>query len=421
MLPRSKKKMAAATWICGRKFLHSRWKTSPLRIVPTTLKTVRLFCSSHARKNQHDRELADKARFPGAVNSRYTEKMNFDNPEDGESIPVYRVMDRNGKVFDNSQDPNLDKETIQVMYKKMTLLNTMDRILYESQRQVCDNDIGTNSFHSQFYTIKHSQDIVGFHCTLEVFNIILFEVCFNLVTIILLGFSASGYGYALKRAGNGNCVMCYFGEGAASEGDAHAAFNFAATLEVPIIFFCRNNGYAISTPTSEQYKGDGIAGRGRGYGMISIRVDGNDVFAVYNVTKAAREIAVNQQRPVLVEAMTYRIGHHSTSDDSSVYRSLQEVNYWDKEDHPIGRLRLYMESKGWWDNGLEEDWKREARHQVMQAFSRAEKALKPPIKDMFTDVYDKMSNRLQNQYQECMDHIAKYPHEYPTELYAEDK
>lgn len=80
-----------------------------------------------------------------------------------------------------------------------------------------------------------------------------------------------------------------------------------------------------------------------------------------------------------------------------------------------------MESKGWWDNDLEEDWKREARHQVMQAFSRAEKALKPPIKDMFTDVYDKMSNRLQNQYQECMDHIAKYPHEYPTELYAEDK
>ena len=80
-----------------------------------------------------------------------------------------------------------------------------------------------------------------------------------------------------------------------------------------------------------------------------------------------------------------------------------------------------MESKGWWDNGLEEDWKREARHQVMQAFSRAEKALKPPIKDMFTDVYDKMSNRLQNQYQECMGHIAKYPHEYPTELYAEDK
>lgn len=72
---------------------------------------------------------------------------------------------------------------------------------------------------------------------MEVFNIILFEVCFNLATIILLGFSASGYGYALKRAGNGNCVMCYFGEGAASEGDAHAAFNFAATLEVPIIFF----------------------------------------------------------------------------------------------------------------------------------------------------------------------------------------
>lgn len=107
------------------------------------------------------------------------------------------------------------------------------------------------------------------------------------------------------------------------------------------------------------------AGRGRGYGMKAIRVDGNDVFAVYNVTKAARKIAVEQSQPIMVEAMTYRldrvtvseapqncslatlilfflfprIGHHSTSDDSSVYRSLKEVNYWDKEDHPIGRLR----------------------------------------------------------------------------------
>lgn len=135
-------------------------------------------------------------------------------------------------------------------------------------------------------------------------------------------------------------VICYFGEGAASEGDAHAGFNFSATLECPLIFFCRNNGYAISTPTNEQYRGDGIgekaccqfllhliykppaallnmlhsssdltAARGPGYGMLSIRVDGNDVFAVYNATKEARRRAVAENQPFLIEAMTYRLVH----------------------------------------------------------------------------------------------------------------
>ena len=95
---------------------------------------------------------------------------------------------------------------------------------------------------------------------------------------------AVGSAYAFKRQAQANkqkngpdesrIVMCYFGEGAASEGDAHSALNFAATLETPIIFFCRNNGYAISTPTSEQYRGDGIASRAAGYGMLAIRVDG---------------------------------------------------------------------------------------------------------------------------------------------------
>ena len=87
----------------------------------------------------------------------------------------------------------------------------------------------------------------------------------------------------------------------------------------------RNNGYAISTPVSEQYRGDGIAVRGPAYGMSTIRVDGNDVLAVYNAVKEAREMAITENKPVLIEAMTYRIGHHSTSDDSSAYRSVDEV------------------------------------------------------------------------------------------------
>ena len=159
-------------------------------------------------------------------------------------------------------------------------------------------------------------------------------------------------------------TICYFGDGAASEGDAHTAMNFAAVFDVPMIFFCRNNGYAISTPVKEQYRGDGIAARGPGYGIVTIRVDGNDLLAVYNATKAAREIAVKESRPVLIEAMTYRLGHHSTSDDSTAYRSVDEMNSWEKDDNPILRFKQYLVSKGWWNSEKDEKMNAESSKMV---------------------------------------------------------
>jgi 2-oxoisovalerate dehydrogenase E1 component alpha subunit len=100
-------------------------------------------------------------------------------------------------------------------------------------------------------------------------------------------------------------------------GDFHAALNFAATLKAPVLFICRNNGYAISTPSEEQFKGDGIASRASGYGMASMRVDGNDMLAVVEATKMARAHVYETKEPLLLEFMTYRGGHHSTSDDST--------------------------------------------------------------------------------------------------------
>lgn len=117
---------------------------------------------------------------------------------------------------------------------------------------------------------------------------------------------AAGAAYALKVQGRKNVVMCYFGDGAASEGDFHAGLNIAATTGCPVIFFCRNNHYAISTHVEEQYKGDGIAARGPGYGIPAYRVDGNDILAVYKVTEVARKQALETNSPVIVEAITYR-------------------------------------------------------------------------------------------------------------------
>ena len=144
--------------------------------------------------------------------------------------------------------------------------------------------------------------------------------------------------------------MTYFGEGAASEGDFHPALNFAATLRCQTLFYCRNNMYAISTPIDDQYAGDGIAIRGIAYGMPTLRVDGNDIFAIYAATKQAREMIIRDKRPVLIEAMSYRIGDHSTSDFSAAYRTEEEMKKWksllDNFSNPIHRLEKYLLNEG---------------------------------------------------------------------------
>lgn len=230
---------------------------------------------------------------------------------------------------------------------------------------------------------------------------------------------AAGAAYALKmqRLTNPNIpplvVACYFGEGAASEGDFHGALNIAATRSCPVIFICRNNGYAISTPTLEQYRGDGIASRGTGYGIDTIRVDGNDIWAVREATLKARELALKDGgRPVLIEAMSYRISHHSTSDDSFAYRARVEVEDWKRRDNPITRLRKYLEKKGIWDEEKEKEARGRIRKEVLKAFAEAEKEKKPPIRSMFEDVYEEMAPETKRQMGELRDVIMRYPQEY---------
>ncbi|GAV03032.1 hypothetical protein RvY_13520 [Ramazzottius varieornatus] len=395
----------------------------------------------------------DKPRFPGS-RSEWTEKLEFLMPEAYPGIPVYRVMDRKGLIRDAAQEPKLDEPTLVKMYQKMTLLNYMDRILYESQRQgrisfymthfgeegiLIGSAAGLDDKDLAYVQYREAGVLMWRGFTLDQFMNQCYgneedlgkgkqmpvhygskELAFVTVSSPLATQmpQAVGSAYAYKRAQNGQIVICYFGDGAASEGDAHAAFNFSATLDCPIIFFCRNNGYAISTPTSQQFRGDGIASRGPGYGIPTIRVDGNDTLAIYNVTKAARDISLQQNRPVLIEAMTYRIGHHSTSDDSSAYRSVDEVKHWDKEDNPIARFRRYITQKGYWNDEKETQWKDQAKKQVMQAFQRAEHKKKPSPEELFNDVYDELPWHLQKQRKEMMDFVRSNPEHYPLKEHA---
>lgn len=157
---------------------------------------------------------------------------------------------------------------------------------------------------------------------------------------------AVGAGYHYRISGQDKVALTYFGEGTTSEGDFHAAMNFAATLKCQTLFACRNNKYAISTPDSDQYATDGIAGRGVAYGMKTIRVDGNDAIAVIKATQMAREYIVREGKPVLIEYMSYRIGDHSTSDFSALYREGGEIESWREKNDPIRRLNSYFKNKG---------------------------------------------------------------------------
>ncbi|KAI8926188.1 thiamine diphosphate-binding protein [Entophlyctis helioformis] len=348
----------------------------------------------------------------------------------------------------------LDKETLLKMYKNMVLLNSMDIVLYEAQRQgrisFYMTSYGEEATHMGSAAALTMEDVVyGQYREAGVLMYRDFSLdefmnqCYsndldygkgrqmpvhygsrahNFQTISSpLGTQipqAAGSAYALKQAGKQAVAICFFGEGAASEGDFHAALNIAATTEAPVIFFCRNNGYAISTPAKEQYRGDGIASRGHGYGMDTIRVDGNDVLAVYNAVKEARRIAVEKGRPVLIEALTYRMSHHSTSDDSAAYRSKQELAEWQKRESPIARFRRYVESRGFWSEEEDVAYRKEARADVLKAFAKAEKRKKPSVTHLFTDVYDDVPQHLQEQRAELERLMAEYPEHYTTDDYA---
>jgi len=237
---------------------------------------------------------------------------------------------------------------------------------------------------------------------------------------------AAGAAYAMKRQRQQRVSIAYLGEGTTSEGDFPSALNIAAVHGCPTLFFCRNNGYAISTSAKDQYAGDGIAHRGPAYGLPAIRIDGNDVLAVLAATQAARQIALDEGRPVLIEAMTYRSGAHSTSDDDSAYRNpISPVAGWDSERaywearSPIVRFGRYMQSRGWWNAQREEHLRRLSRKQAIESLNAASSVPKPHnLEELFSDVFDRMPPFLQQQLAALEQHVHAYPEDYPQVVSA---
>ena len=197
---------------------------------------------------------------------------------------------------------------------------------------------------------------------------------------------ATGLAWASKYRGEKRLACTFFGDGATSEGDFHEAMNFAANLDIPVIFFCQNNFWAISVPGKIQCSAPTVAQRAVAYGMDTIQCDGNDIFAVVYCVRKAAALAREKGRPFFIEAVTYRLGDHTTADDARRYRDQAEVDAWKTRD-PILRIRKFLTMRGLWDDTKEAALAERAERDVAAAVERAESIAPPSRDDFFNNMF----------------------------------
>ncbi|WP_026175212.1 pyruvate dehydrogenase (acetyl-transferring) E1 component subunit alpha [Thermus igniterrae] len=200
---------------------------------------------------------------------------------------------------------------------------------------------------------------------------------------------AVGLALAGRYRGENWVVATSIGDGGTSEGDFHEGLNFAAVFGAPVVFLVQNNGYAISVPRSKQMRVDYIARRAEGYGMPGVVVDGNDVFAVYLEAKKAVERARKGEGPTLLEALTYRLAPHTTSDDPTRYRTREEEEAWRQKD-PLLRLRQALEARGLWGEGEEAALLAELEEEFARELALADGAPEPRPEEIVEHVYREM-------------------------------
>jgi pyruvate dehydrogenase E1 component alpha subunit len=206
---------------------------------------------------------------------------------------------------------------------------------------------------------------------------------------------ALGLAWAMQLKGDSGVACVFFGDGASSEGDFYEAGNFAGVLGAPVIFLCVNNGWAISTPLSTQTAAASFAAKANAFGFPGVRVDGNDALAMISAVGAARERAVSGGGPTLIEAVTFRMGPHTTADDPKRYQAPEDRAAWEGRD-PIVRLRRHLEGRGLWDDERQAEAEAVAGAEIDAAWDAAEAATVPPD-HFFEHVYSEPTPRMATQ------------------------
>ena len=338
----------------------------------------------------------------------------------------YRILDIDGKIINEKDLPNLTDEQLLYLYRTMLFSRTIDEKVLSYQRQgrmlTYAPNIGQEAAQvGSAYAMEKDDWLVPAFRELGAWlvrgvplkNILLYwygnewgshfpegvKVLPISVPISSQLQHAAGIGIANNIKGEKNVVVTYVGDGGTSEGDFHEAINFAAVFNAPVIFIIQNNQYAISTRRAIQTKSETLAQKAIAYGIPGILVDGNDIFAMYSATKEAIDRARNGGGPTLIEAYTYRLGSHTTSDDPTLYRENEEVEQWKKKD-PILRFKKYLLSKNLiteeWDDNLKE----ELEKIVTTTFEEIENKSDTEIDDIFKYHYEKMPPQLEEQLKE---------------------
>lgn len=217
---------------------------------------------------------------------------------------------------------------------------------------------------------------------------------------------AVGAAWAAKLKKEDLVVLAYLGDGATSSADFHSAMNFAGVFKVPVVFLCQNNHWSISMPTHRQTASASIAVKAVAYGFEGMKVDGNDVEAVYGATRAAVDKARAGGGPTLIEAETYRMGAHSSSDDPTRYRDSSEVEAWKKRD-PVERAREHMLATGIWSAPKDEALRAELLAEVNAAIAQAEAMPPPALETLFEDVYEREPWHLAEQRAELFTAVSR--------------
>lgn len=364
--------------------------------------------------------------------------------QDDVEVGLYQILGADG-TYEADAIPDLDDEQFRDLYRWMLLERTLDERMVKLQRR---GELGTYgsgrgqeaSIIGSGYALGEDDWLLGMGREagamllqgLSIRDLILFwrgvedaakhMAEDNMMIAISIGshlplVTGTAWGMLLDDADA--VTAAYFGDGASSTGAVHEAMNFAGVLGAPAVFFCQNNHYAISTPFEKQTRAKTLTQRAVGYGIEGIRVDGNDVLAVYDAVSEARDLA-RAGEPVLVESVTYRLDAHTTSDDPTRYRSDEEVAEWAQRD-PIERYEEFLRAEGLWDDVDQEAIVAD----VDEAFRAGlEAANEYPVRDvdaMFEFLYAELPPNLREQlaefgafldeHPEAHDHVEQRPKE----------
>lgn len=338
----------------------------------------------------------------------------------------YRILDIDGRVINEKDLPNLTNDQLLYLYRTMLFSRTIDEKVLSYQRQgrmlTYAPNLGQEAAQvGSAYAMEKNDWLVPAFRELGAWlvrgvplkNILLYwygnewgshmpeEVKVLPISVPIASQlqHAAGIGVANNIKGEKNVVVTYVGDGGTSHGDFHEAINFAAVFDAPVIFIIQNNQYAISTKRAIQTKSETLAQKAIAYGIPGILVDGNDIFAMYKVTKEAIDRARNGEGPTLIEAYTYRLGAHTTSDDPTLYRENQEVEEWKAKD-PILRFKKFLLNKNLITEEWEKNLKKELEEIVTSTFEEIENKSDTEIDDIFKYHYEKMPPQLEEQLRE---------------------